>query len=80
MPLALEGGSGSNGMAFLFTVMPTDSSSVCTSFPVTPLDVRFNQHEVVIGSTGHYAVLLRQSLCQHLGILQHLLLVDDELR
>ena len=39
MPDAVLGGSGSNGMAFLLTVMPTSSRRCSASLPVTPRGV-----------------------------------------
>ncbi len=39
IPDAVFGGRASNGMAFLFTVIPTSSSSASASLPVTPSGV-----------------------------------------
>ena len=39
IPEAVFGGSGSNGIAFLLTVMPTSSRSASASLPVTPSGV-----------------------------------------
>ena len=36
MPLAVIGGFGSNGMAFLLTVMPALPSAASAAFPVRP--------------------------------------------
>ena len=55
MPLATIGGLVSNGIAFLFTVMPARSSASSATLPVRPLREDVDQHQVVVGAAGDHA-------------------------
>ena len=59
MPLATIGGLVSNGIVFLFTVMPARSSAASATLPVRPFEKTSTQHEVVVGAAGDDAEAAR---------------------
>ena len=52
IPEAVLGGSGSKGMAFLLTVMPTSSRSGSASLAGDPERRDVDEHQVVVGAAG----------------------------
>ena len=80
MPLVTKGLSGSLGMAFLLTVMPTDSRSFSASLPVMLGGAQVDEHEVVVGAAGDEAeAALDHRLGQRRGVVDDLLDVGLEL-
>jgi hypothetical protein len=69
MPLGFSGGLVSNGIAFLFTVMPASPSAFSASLPSMPLAEDIDQHQVRVGAAGDDAeAFVGQRLRQHLGV------------
>ena len=80
MPPALKGLCVSNGIAFLFTVMPAWSSTSETSLPVMILRLQIDEHEMVVGRARDDAeAVFLHAFAERLGVADDLLLVGLEL-
>ncbi len=81
MPPGLKGELVSNGIAFLFTVMPARSSDFLRFFAVQVFRAKINQHEVVVGAAGNDAItVLAEPRGERFGVDHYLPLIFAKLR
>ena len=81
MPLGFIGGFVSNGIAFLFTVMPASCSAFSASLAGDALGEDVHQHQVSVGAAGNdVEALVGQRLRQRLGVGDDLACVVLEIR
>jgi hypothetical protein len=52
MPLVTNGDCGSLGTAFLLTVIQARPSAASAALPVSPLSIRLDQEQVIVGAAG----------------------------
>ena len=69
MPLAWNGERVSNGIVFLFTVIPASSSAIWQSLPVKSSRADVHQHQMIVRAAADEAVAVAlHAFGQRLGV------------